>query len=210
MAKRKEHKRFRVNKEERREKRNKRIMSIVLAAVMVLAVGGIVASNQGSSTRYEYNDYRFTLEQLPQANNNFVFTTKLSGRQPFFYSLPADTLTIPQTGNLTAVLEPSGYIALSTEYELEYAQLFDLIRFELSQASGKLVVGGILEYNETSTLSQYTCENATAGFPVIEFRITNTSTIEVEDNCIRMSSTQQGLSLTRDRLLYSMLGIIEE
>lgn len=212
MAKVKQHKQFKVNRQQRRERRNKRLMSIILTAVMVLAVGGVIAANQGSnSTDFQYNGYRFTYEPLPEVNNNYVYTTKQNGQGLFFYSLPAQASRINTTGNLTKLLAPASYIALTTEPSVEYASLYDVIRFELSRLSGKLIMGGTLVENENLTAEVLTCQNATADFPVIELRSTENSTnIIVQDNCAVIFSQPQQLSLIRDRLLYSMTGIIQK
>jgi len=211
MAKKNAPKKIRLNREARREKRNKRLMSLVLTALMVLAIGGIWAANsQSHGEDILYGDTEFKLETLPEANNNYVYTTDVNDIDMYFYSLPLQTLTINSTGNLTALLKPAQYIALSSTPSLQYASLHDLIRFELSKYSGKFVVGGVLTKNESSQLSQLTCANATIEMPVIELRESNETSILVEDNCVFINASNQQLALIRDRLLYSMVGIINE
>ena len=211
MAKKNGPKKIRLNREARREKRNKRLMSLVLTALMVLAIGGIWAANANSGPdKIMYGNTEFKLEILPEANNNYVYTTDVNDIGIYFYSLPLQTFSVNSTGNLTALLRPAQYIALSSSPGLQYASLHDLIRFELSKYSGKLVVGGVLTKNESSQLTQLTCANATIEMPVIELHESSESSILVEDNCVFINASNQQLALIRDRLLYSMVGIINE
>lgn len=210
MAKKKSRRDMRLNREERREKRNKRLMGIVLTAVMVLAIAGIWAANkQSNNGDYSYGDYKFALKAVPEANNNMVYTTKVNGQEVFFYTLPNEAERINTTNNLTALLQPAQAIVLSSSPGENYASLHDLVRFELSRYSGKLVVGGTLHPNESEQLAFLSCANATTEMPVIELHEANSTSIVVENNCAVIDAPNSQLAVIRDRLLYSMLGILK-
>jgi hypothetical protein len=198
----------RKDRDKERKRKKQVVLSIVLAVLMMMSLGGIFLGDFNSSipTEFEYNDVTF---ELTTRSNQQVFVSEISGREIIFYSLPQDVLRFDVNGNLTQAVAAE-YLILSANHDPQLNPLYDLMRFDFNRYGDKLAIAGILEENKSSSLPVVTCENATLGAPVIEFRLGNQTIIDASQApCIQIETRLEEAALMRDRLLFSMLGIIQ-
>ena len=202
----------RLSRDEKRSKRNKKVMSYVLVLLMVASVAGIYASSQSSNNSdYVYGDYSFYVKAEPSLNNQYVFALDGDKSSMYFYSLPQDSLALDFEGNLSSVFYPAQFFVLSTDSDIRYAAFYDQLRYEVDTFAQKTSVPGLLLENESFSTPVITCDNATAEMPVIELRLSNETKIVSNTNgCITIDTKNTDLALIRDRLLYTALGIINE
>ncbi len=192
-----------------KQKQKKQTLSIIIVLLMVASMFGIWASTQSANSNLKYNDWKFKIGPNPNNPDQQVAITKVNDKEVYFYSLPQDALNIATEGNISAVLKGAQYIIISSNPEEQTAPYYDLIRYELSQFSTKQIYGATTIETTKTTLPVLTCANATATNPVIELTTANNETkIIAENNCIKVESTIQDFQMARDRLLYSILGII--
>ena len=120
------------------EARKKKTMSIVLAFLMVISLGGIFFGTQQTTTNqnFEYEGQDFEL--VPdQSTGQLLFVTEIDDQQIPFYTLPQDALRIEQTGGLDPLLRNAEVITISTDGNVTNAPVFDEIRFGLDFYGGK-------------------------------------------------------------------------
>ncbi|MCA9478722.1 MAG: hypothetical protein KC535_06240 [Nanoarchaeota archaeon] len=197
----------RKDKEAKKKKRNQLMVSIVFVGLMVVSILGVYVSNQQTqaSNRYEYQDFTFDL--VEQTAGQYALSTTLDGEEKIFYALPQDTLRIPVEGNLTEVIGSTGYLALASNPSVQAAPLIDLIRFDFDRYGHVLAVGVPLATENSTGIS---CLNATAQIPVITLVESNRTEIVINDSCVQIETKVDDLYLVRDRLLYSILKIINK
>ena len=123
-----------------------------------------------------------------------------------FYALPQDTLRIPVEGNITQELYGAAYMALATNASPEIVPLLDLMRFDIDRYSRVLIAQVPLPAENVSGID---CMNATAELPVITLVESDTTGIVAADHCIQIETQPNDLFLIRDRLLFSILGILD-
>jgi hypothetical protein len=70
---------------------------------------------------------------------------------------------------------------------------------------------GFAYADSTLTRTKITCENATAGMPVIYVRKANESSIRAEGNCLLIEARQQDEILAEfERVLYIIIGVMDK
>ena len=206
----KKHKASTTHQDKKQEKK-KRIISIVIIFLMVASVFGIWASSKSQqSQELTYQGHKFRIGFNPNNDQQQVAFTKVNGKDVFFYSLPQDSLNLNTSGNLTKVFDNSQYIIITSDPNDQTAPYYDLIRYEISQFSTKQIYGAITNNKPNINLPLVTCLNATESTPIIELSTSNTTSIKVENNCIRVKGKIEDFMIIRDRLLYSLLDIVNE
>jgi len=198
-----------TSRDERREKRNRKIMSWVLVFLMVVSMAGIFMSGQSSGKNLKFNDYSFEVFQEPTSGNYF-YKLKKDDSGKYFYYLPQDVLSISTKGNISKILFPADFFVLSTEEKSPFASYFDQFRYEMNTFTGKRSIGAT--FNKSSEeMMILTCANSSIEVPVIEWRISNETkmTINQTNGCIKVDSRREDFALARDRLFYSLLGVIK-
>lgn len=199
--------------DEKRQRKIQIIMGVVLVLLMVMSVGGIFFSpsnNNSNSNKLTYGGHTFTIEPL-DGTNQYVYVTQINKQKLFFYNLPQDTLFVNVKGNFSKLVSNASFVVLTGNMSSRYASLYDSMRFQVNQLGKQVVLGGTVETNATSDLyGYYTCDNATAQMPVIQIVNSNVTQINVVDSCVQVTVQQQNLGAVRDRILYTLLGIIKE
>lgn len=202
----------RMTRDQRQDRRKKKVMSYILVALMVASVAGIwVSSTSNTNSDYSYGDFSFVVHQEPSLNYQYVFSLKGDSSGLYFYTLPQDVLSIETEGNLSEILAPAQMFVLSTDDNPYYLSFYDQVRFELDMYSQKLSISALLNETDNSDFPVITCDNSTIQTPVIELRVSNqTKIVTNPDGCIVIDSRVGDLALVRDRLMYTSLGIIKE
>lgn len=199
-----------ADKEEAAHKKKVLVMSVILVSLMLVSLVGIFASSIGGSSdpSLQYNGLSFSPEQRGDLNGQTVLTIKINGKEVYFYTMPQDSLNILTTGNLSDALSQASIIAITSNPSDQAAPYYDLIRYDLSLYGSKSIVGATTQAVDGISLPVLTCENATATTPIISLASGNTTSINVEDNCVIVTSTLSDFAIIRDRLLYTLLGVL--
>jgi hypothetical protein len=189
-------------RERKNDKRKQIILSIVLSAVMIFSVFGVMI---GSFTNNEmsYKGHRFEIK-----GNKYV--TKINGNEMEFDYLPQITESI-NLSNDTATKIKSAYVLMITFDPSQESNLpvMELVRFDLSQKLGKIVLSGVMSNSEQyQNFSIITCENATQQSPVIVLNMSDNTSIIDAGNCIYLNARGSEFLRLRDRILYSYYGVI--
>lgn len=203
--------RQRLSREERKDARRKKTVSIILAVIMVASLAGIfIGSTVGNNTtKFTYGDYDFEL--IVDYNQGVqYFQTEINNQEFQFYTLPQDALRIKTLGNLSEVIGSAQLFTLSTEYIPEYEPIFEETRFIIDVYTPKRIQKAYVGDSPDPTVPVLSCANATRNTPVIEVLATNeTSEIITTDyGCAQIAIRQNDLALLRDRLIYTALGVI--
>jgi len=216
MAKQKKRMLERKKRSDKAEKRKQLLVTYFIVILMVSSVVGfaMVGGQTGTQDSIEYESYDFAiaLEQHPLAPgfNINTFVEKETGT--LFYTSPYEAEAIPITGNLTEMVRTKPYIVYAFEPDTEFDQLHDWLRFELSSKTNKNIIPSVTQESEVYTsLPTLTCANASVQTPVIIITQANQTAIHVmQSGCIQIETRPQDILITRDRILYSFLGIIQK
>ncbi len=195
------------NREAEKKKRMQVGISIFFVFLMVFSVMGIYVSQQQNSSLDEFNYNEYSFEVIEETPGQYALSTLINGQEKIFYALPQDTLTISTTGNVTEVIGSTGYVALAHNISPELIPLVDLMRFDFDRYAQTLTVDVPLYSNTTP--EGVSCLNATPEVPVITLVESDETQIVVEGYCVQIESQPTDLYLIRDRLLYSLLGVIQ-
>ncbi|MDD3175499.1 MAG: hypothetical protein PHU51_03410 [Candidatus Nanoarchaeia archaeon] len=198
-----------LSKEERKHHRTKRLMSWILVGIMVFSIFSIWATSYMSSERIQFNEYKFKYSNDEKYGDNTVLTTKVDGKELFFYTHPEDAMQIPVEGNLTNLLFNKNYYIFTTNPTTDAGYLSDLIRYEFSTLLEKEFYIGVDDiYEDFPDIPVITCENASLELPVLYLIQTEEPTnITIQNNCATINLNLKEAAYLRDRLLLSMTGI---
>lgn len=196
------------NKEAQKKRRMQVGISIFFVFLMVFSVMGIYVSNQQNSalTKFNYGEYSF--EVVEETPGQFALSSMINGEEKIFYALPQDVLIIPTSGNVSSVIGDSGYVVVAHNLSVEYTPLVDLMRFDFDRYAQTLALNLPLYSNSTPT--GVNCLNATQEVPIITLEESTKTQIVVEGYCVQVYAQPNDLYLIRDRLLFSLLGIIKQ
>jgi hypothetical protein len=197
-------KKVRYQKKENQKKKQNLILGGIIIFIMVSSALGYFGS-QGTAQRFEYKGLRFELldsgmlkarlqdrefqfNYLPQSLENMSFNS--SALSPLLQTRLVYTTSASDSPMKAAIAE--------ADYLLQ-RELFTL---------GLYVVEGFTD--NTTSRPVISCLNASAFVPVILFEASENTEVSLEDSCIivRASSRLDFLAL-KDRMLYTLLGILE-
>ncbi len=185
---------------------NKKVLvSLFIAAIMILSTIGFVANYSASSETLKYKEFKFV--RTPQG-----LRTKIDGTFYYFNFFPAqvEDITVEKEGkkllkDLRAVsvsyAPNSTFVSTMAEVQLYFEETLN--------PRDIFVVKGLTD-SKGYQLPEITCLNATEKVPVIEFREANATKIAYANNCFvsETYSAQEFLRIT-DRILYLMLGVMD-
>lgn len=127
-----------------------------------------------------------------------------------FYSSPETAESINISGEL--YLKDLKELDITFDPKEKDLSYIDLIRLELAPELAKLNIflrSGLIEEHEDYDLEILTCQDATPLVPVIVFQPGNETIITVQGNCIiAQAQDPYEYLLLRDRILYSMIGVM--
>ncbi|MBU0980444.1 MAG: hypothetical protein KJ709_06555 [Nanoarchaeota archaeon] len=177
-------------------------MTLFMVFIMVTSLAGFLAPDEGSD--FKYGKYKFTARED-------AFYTSIDGKQFRFYHTPE--LAENVTFDTAAKDKIFGSRMILVSFEPSEDPVFDLVRFELSQEMPELfsvfVASGIALEDDRYDLPVISCLNATEYVPVIMLLPSNESSVTIDDDCIAISGSEDGLLLAKDRLMYSLAGILD-
>jgi len=191
-------------RERESDKKKQVIVSVALSLLMILSVFGVMIGSFGNN-EMRYGKFKFEVQ-----NNQYV--TKINNQEMAFYFLPIQTDYINLSSSVTNKLKES-YMIMTTfdPSDALNIQIMEVVRFDLAQTLGKVVVPGVLNQSaDYAEVPIVTCANATLQTPVIVLTMSDNTSIEEVDNCIYFKARGTEFLRLRDRLLYSYYGVIQD
>jgi len=207
-------KRHRVSKQLAKKEPEKKgiskqaIWTIILGSIMVFSVFGIMFSGYDSaSDAYSYNDYNFKRTSLG-------WTTEVDGKDIEFNYLPMELENLNISKSASDRLLGAKVIYITFDPESRNVQKLELARFQLAmsldQLFGTYSMAGVTKESEIYKQPVIDCNNATATVPVLTLADSNeTSTVDIEGDCIILKADKDSIIAIKDRFLYQMLGIMD-
>lgn len=187
--------------DQRREKRNKMIMSIFISIIMVMSGFGIyLSSSQAHSTGFKEHGLKFSYDEQQR-----VYTTEINNKKLYFYRLPSEVQSVASDDLAATFLQDADAVAISFDPNMRdiNLQAVDTLRYDFTESLDKVVISAITEKNNKfSAFPVIGCENATAEYPVIFFKESQSTSITVNGPCITINSNTTGFLQARDKLLY--------
>jgi hypothetical protein len=194
--------------EERRERRNRIIMSLTLIFLMVFStVAYAFYYFTGDTGVIRYNGHKIA----PIVTNGYVqgYTTEVDDRDMIFYTAPEDTLGIALPPGMVQTLRDAEVIVMLFDAQDNQTQYYDALRFDFSETIPNPQASGVTRPSDVYALPVLSCANATAEYPFILFERGNTS-VSYRGGCYVLAAEEQGFALLRDRIVYAYHGITEE
>ena len=189
----------------RKEKKNRMgaILAFFIAFIMVGSILGYVMMD-GGENRFKYKDIKFTQDQGG-------WSTIINNRKITFDYLPPDVEQINLTSDIITTLINKPEIDTTSLVNDTFSEEIALAQYNMNLVLKNLNVylrRGFTTAN-IFNLSVITCEDATFAVPVVYFKQSNQTKIDLDDNCI-IAEARNNIDVLRikDRLLYSMFGII--
>lgn len=194
--------------EERREKKNRRIIiwvSIFMLGLMVFStVGYIFAGTTSTSVR----QYGKTFHQVTDDSGNVIgWNLKINGEQKFFYSLPEDVANINVPTGMMDELRASKDIVILFDPTDNNTALYDNMRLDLMDAISKQQTSAITKNSTIYNLPVLNCSSVAPGYPFILLTDGNLS-ITTQNGCYVLAGSQNDYRSLRDRLVYGYYEIL--
>ena len=183
------------------------LWTIVVVVVMAFSVIGFMWTGGFGSSTQSYKDIVFTVE------GKFL-VTKINNKPVSFYNHPSLVDYINISDSILNKVKNSQVIYTTSNESDKEKFIIGEIEFDMQRILYEHF-GAIVEYafteNNTFGKPVMTCENATVNAPVIYFKTSNTTEINMENNCIIFEAKSDiDFKILRDRLLYGIFGIIGE
>ena len=198
----------RADREELRARRKQKMASLFLVIIMIVSIGGFALFGDSGSQLPKYNGFKFDFISVQGQD---LITTTVNGKDVIFYTHPLDAININTVGgNLTPIITGAQAVILSGDPYDEIASLYDQVRFDAAQYAITPVASGVTRDHELYlTMPTITCVNATTMYPVIELNQDNVTLVNITSpSCVKISVRPEDVAYVRDRLLYSLTGII--
>lgn len=201
-----------MNKREKKEKRNRIIIGVVMSVLMLSSLLGFLGNNNSDT-----DTNKFTLEL---SNEKYQFIRKQDSVGNLYYEVSSDnvnfnvfyipdqiTLEINQT--IIDQIKNTYFFYMTFDPDEEDLTYVDYLRFDLRNniPQTKYIQDAILKESDVYNLPIITCVNATLQTPVIVLKQSNSTNINSKDNCINLEFEQYQLLQIRDLLVYLMHGI---
>jgi len=182
------------------------IITLIIGGVMLLSTFGIMFSSYNSGTEsVKYGDYMFK-------KTTAGWQTNINGKEVVFGYHPIDLEKLNISKEVTQRMLGAKVVYVTFNPNSKHVDKYELARYELGNSLAELftvyAMPGITEANSTYKQPIVTCLNATSSIPVIDIVEGNETKASVEANCITLQADEYTIIALKDRLLYSMLGIM--
>ena len=183
----------------------KHVFGIFVAAIMVFSTFAFVLDFATSNdTSLTYNNYEFIQTQQG-------YQTEINDKPILFSHHPLQTTYLNMSPAARELLANKTIIGITYNPVDPFASPLAENQYYFEQTLLILdatIVRGIT-HQPTLALPQLTCLNATPQFPVIELRVTNTTTIYAQGSCIIAEAIYpRELPAITTRLIYTIVGIM--
>jgi hypothetical protein len=188
-----------------KEEKKRLVISLFIVFIMVSSVIGYMFGS-GGAEKYEYNDHSF----IKRNNNEWLL--KYNGENLIFNLFPEQVEDIEVNFDVSEALGGKAEIDTTFDPDDELAEAIALAQYTFSEVitktSDSFVMVGMTEENEFD-LPIINCEDATDKVPVLYFKKSDSTSVELEDNCIIIEAKSAiDILAVKDRILYGLLGII--
>lgn len=199
-------------REEKRQKRNRTILGILIIVIMVGSTAGYFASDFSNNGELEYKSKDGKKYSFVQSNGRIY--TSINEQSIGFYSHPLDALELNISEEASYLIKNSKVFYLTFDPEIRDVQYIEQARFDLEKDFVPLkkyfVVGVTKNITSYSNFEVITCENSTYYTPVISFVYANGTETKgyVKDSCIIFEGKREDFLRFRDYIVYSLYGVI--
>jgi hypothetical protein len=194
---------------EQRKKRTNIIITIIVAFLMVASIFAFVITDLGQQgNELTYNKYTF------QTVNN-IYRTKINGNYMDFQYFPADLERINITQDIVnRLMNAKGMIIVFNPNEsVDNLQYIDFARLDMSNQLSTPIGFAITKPSSLySGLPVLGCQNSTTELPFIMINISSSSDFILDNaypNCIIMNAELKDIVALKDRLVYRLLGVMQ-
>jgi hypothetical protein len=189
----------------RKEKKSKlgAILVFFIAFIMISSIIGFIYS--GESDTFKYKDIKFTRTQNQ-------WSAVINNRKMVFNYFPAEVEGINVSSDVITALLNKPEIDTTSMVDDMFAEEIALAQYNMALTLNNfnIYVRRGFTTNNTFDLPIISCEDATFAVPIIYFEQSNQTKVSMENDCI-IAEARNNFDVLRvkDRLLYSILGIIE-
>jgi hypothetical protein len=184
------------------------VMTVLIVVVMVSSIIGFVFSDMamgGQNTNgLSYNGFVFT-----QGTNSFGL--KVDGQSLTFSYLPSQIDFMPLNSSVLAPLAASRMAYITSDENSTNAIAMGGFTYTVSQALKAKSSYGVQSFTTGNAFGKpvVTCSNATEFVPVILVQDSNSTDMNIENNCIIVNAASSvDIERLGDRLSYGILGVI--
>lgn len=196
-------------KKEKRKMLGPAVFAVLVIGIMSMSVIGFIQGGDSNTVRLPYNDIKFTSDQ----DNNWI--GKINDKEYLFYNHPLNVETIDIDEQSKLILKTSRSLILTSDENSTAAETIGLVGYELTTILGKdgIFVDYAFTRNNTFNKQVVNCNNLSnsvgTSIPVIYFTTGNETLIKYDNCIIAQASSPQDFLRIRDRILYSILKVIE-
>lgn len=197
-----------LRKEENKIFSKRNVISLFIILIMVSSILAIWQGSTSSNTIPEYNSYEVRLEET-----HYVIDSDFG--DVYGYTYPTSLETIPLENSYVQYLLSSSELFLLFDPQDENLPVIEVLRSELTQRDfyslGKIIGFAVTQTNETYASYPVLSCNATS-LPTLYLHTLNTTTSRIyqDAGCIVLeAATWQDLVELKDRLVYTMYGVME-
>ena len=190
---------------ERKEKRRWGLMVFIILIMIGTSFSVFFFGFAPASDTANYKGIKFT------SNGNF-WIARINAKDAAFSYLPAEVEYLMADEGMEKKLKNKFEIDLTYDFNSSFAQTIALAQHQmgLTLASYNVYLRKGFTSNTTFNFPIITCDTATDIVPVIYIMEGNQSKIRLQGNCvIAEASSQNDVIKLKDRMLYSMLGVIK-
>ncbi len=188
----------------RKEKKQRwgTVLVAFIAFIMISSVIGFLYG--GEIDTFKYKDLKFK-------RTGIEWFTTINDKQLKFDYFPTEVEQINLSDEITTLLLNKPEIDTTSKINDTFSEEIALAQYNMALTLSSLNIYARRGFttNNTFNLPIITCNDSTSAVPVIHFRQSNETKIILENNCIIAEArTNFDILRIKDRLLYSILGII--
>lgn len=160
----------------------------------------------GGDQSVNYNGFKFKRTQTG-------WETKIQGNNVQFHYHPTELENINLNSTITETIKDKKMLYLTFDPDAEEISFIDLARFDIVNTlfnNLDIYAESATTKNSTYGFSIINCSDATSSVPVLMLTKSNLTEFDKQDNCILLKAkTGPEILALKDRLLYSLLGVIQ-
>jgi hypothetical protein len=201
-------------RKDKREKRNKIIVGIIVSFLMVSSIAGFVILNSTNNQEvnkftltYSNKDYEFTRKQDNLGNQYYEVSSDKGIFTTYYHPQQLNNIEISQ--EVISVIKNTNFFYLTFDPQQSDLSYVDYLRFDLKNNIPQAIYfeEGITRESDVYNLPLITCQNATPYVPVIFLKNSTMTNITMIDNCINLEFPTYEILKIRDMLVYLLQGI---
>jgi hypothetical protein len=189
---------------ERKFLNKKNIMTIFIVVLMVGSVIGYMFG-RGSEESFDYNGYKFL-----RRGNKYIL--KVDKTEFGFDYFPSSVVDINISTEILNKFSNKVEIDTISDNNSKFREGIAVAQYDMEQylnTKGTYLVKGLTTENNYG-MPVITCEDATIKVPVIYFKESNQTKVQVNKGCIILEAEEESDFIRiKDRIIYGLLGVIE-